>query len=168
MRTGCGLREDTHGVFERTGAWPLLALKPAANDSSLTHDSAEVEEGKGYRDDDGYYKGGHGGYDDDDTGAVVNDITPTEDAGAAAVLQKQMHTNKLKTTTDRVILLPTYGKKQKTTRNCVKPRETPTPERKEHSKKPGRKLQSKLVNNQMVPNSLKTNLKVTKFQYLHV
>ncbi|GKE89447.1 hypothetical protein Tco_1566922, partial [Tanacetum coccineum] len=26
---------------------------------------AQVEEGKGYRDDDGYYKGGLGGYDDD-------------------------------------------------------------------------------------------------------
>nr|GEV22276.1 glycine rich protein [Tanacetum cinerariifolium] len=36
-----------------------------ANDSSLTHDSAQVEEGKGYPDDDGYYKGGHGGYNDD-------------------------------------------------------------------------------------------------------
>ncbi|GKE50820.1 hypothetical protein Tco_1485976, partial [Tanacetum coccineum] len=81
-----------------------------------------VEEGKGYRDDDGYYKGGHGGYDDDGgyggyegcyrvmkvaikditvaveeitagMVAVVNDATPTEDAGAAVVLQKQMHTN---------------------------------------------------------------------------
>nr|GEX58717.1 hypothetical protein [Tanacetum cinerariifolium] len=38
---------------------------PAANDSSLTHDSAQVEEGKGYRDNDGYYRGEHGGYDDD-------------------------------------------------------------------------------------------------------
>ncbi|GJZ30595.1 hypothetical protein Tco_0575642, partial [Tanacetum coccineum] len=43
----------------------LSSEAPAANDSSLTHDSAQVEEGKGYRDDDGYYKGGHGGYDDD-------------------------------------------------------------------------------------------------------
>ncbi|GJT95553.1 hypothetical protein Tco_1091071, partial [Tanacetum coccineum] len=39
--------------------------------------------------------------------AVVNDATPTEDAGAAVVLQKQMHTNKPKPTTDRDILLPT-------------------------------------------------------------
>ncbi|GKE15240.1 glycine rich protein [Tanacetum coccineum] len=38
---------------------------PTTNDSSMAHDSAQVEEGKGYRDDDGYYKGGLGGYDDD-------------------------------------------------------------------------------------------------------
>ncbi|GJT18170.1 hypothetical protein Tco_0876876 [Tanacetum coccineum] len=59
---------------------------PATNDSSMAHDSVEVEEGKGYHDDDGYYKGGHEGYDDDDTAAKVNVVTPTEDAGAAAVL----------------------------------------------------------------------------------